>query len=201
VPSTDLAITFFTFLTVLAGLAVVGIVAVAAAGRRWPAPWAALRAELSAGGVGLAWLVAAVGPSGSLLLYEVAGLVPCRRWWVPRGFMYPLVVVLGVALLADRTGRDRLARGARGLAATASVLGAGVAAYHVLLERFPSLETGACDPATPCSLVWFERLGVVTLPFMALSAFVLILTLLVASRPSAPATATPMRLRPQEVLS
>ncbi|HEY8543761.1 MAG TPA: disulfide bond formation protein B [Acidimicrobiales bacterium] len=217
--STDLAITFFTFLTVLADAAVVGVVATAVAGRRWPRPWQALRAELAAGGVGLAWVVAAVCTSGSLYFSEVAGFEPCRLCWIQRGFMYPLVLVLGGALLAARAGRDRLAGGARLLAGTAALLGAGVSTYHVLLERFPSLETSAsCDPKVPCSLVWFERLGVVTLPFMALSGFVLVLTLLVASRPvAAPSVADPAsdptsdptpvpaassrRLQPQEVPS
>lgn len=211
-PSTDLAITFFTFLTVLANAAVVGIVATAVAGRRRPRAWQALRSELAAGGLGLAWVVAAVCTSGSLWFSEVAGFTPCRLCWIQRGFMYPLVLVLGVAVLAGRTGRDRLARGARRLAGTAAVLGAGVASYHVLLERFPSLESSAsCDPAMPCSLVWFERFGFVTLPFMALSGFVLVLTLLVASRPGAPTTdpdtdtdrapAPSRRLLPQEVPS
>jgi disulfide bond formation protein DsbB len=215
VPSTDLAITFFTFLAVLANAAVVGIVATAAAGRRWPRPWQTLRSELTAGGLGLAWVVAAVCTSGSLWFSEVAGFQPCRLCWIQRGFMYPLVLVLGAAVLADRTGwagGARLARGARRLAGTAAVLGAGVAAYHVLLERFPSLESSAsCDPAMPCSLVWFERFGFVTLPYMALSGFVLVLTLLVASRPGAPdpdpyvdtdpAPVPSRRLQPQEVPS
>lgn len=207
-PSTDLAITFFTFLAVLANAAVVGIVAIAVAGRRWPRARQALRSELTAGGLGLAWVVAAVCTSGSLWFSEVAGFQPCRLCWIQRGLMYPLVLVLGVAVLADRTGRARLARGARRLAGTAAVLGAVVAAYHVLLERFPSLESSAsCDPAMPCSLVWFERFGFVTLPYMALSGFVLVLTLLVASRPGAPLTDThsspvpTVRLQPQEVPS
>jgi disulfide bond formation protein DsbB len=202
VRSTDLAINFFTFLTVLANVAVVGIVGVAASSRR-PAgarAWSTLRPELAAGGLGLAWVVAAVCTSGSLWFSEVAGFQPCRLCWVQRGFMYPLVLVLGVAAIAARTGRDRLAHGARLLAGTGAVLGAVVATYHVLLERFPSLETGACDPAMPCSLVWFERFGFVTLPYMALSGFVLVLTLLVASRPLV-ATSPSLRLRPQEVLS
>jgi len=214
VPSTDLAITFFTFLTVLALAAVAGIVAAAVASRWRPRAWQALRPELTAGGVGLAWLVAAVCTSGSLWFSEVANFTPCRLCWIQRGFMYPLVLVLGVAVLAARTGHDRLARGARLLAGTSAGLGAGVASYHVLLERFPSLETSAsCDPAMPCSLVWFERFGVVTLPLMALSGFVLVLTLLVASRPGAPvgdahshADTDPspvpsLRLQPQEVPS
>lgn len=190
--STDLAISFFTFLTVLADVASVGIVALAVAGRfaargrgrpdgRLAHLWAPVKAELVGGGVGLAWLVAAVSMSGSLWFSEVAGFLPCRLCWIQRACMYPLVLVLAVAMF--RPGRRVSAR-ARQLAMALSAVGAAVATYHVALERFPSLETGACDPSVPCTLVWFERLGFVTLPFMALSGFVLIFTLLVASSPS-----------------
>jgi hypothetical protein len=41
----------------------------------------------------------------------------------------------------------------------------------VLLERFPTLETGACDLNNPCSIVWVRHFGVVTIPYMAGSAF------------------------------
>lgn len=176
--STDLAISFFTVLTLAANLATLAIAGLAVSAQTAPDAWSGrtsrqLRAELAAsrhGGV--AWLVAAVCMSGSLWFSEVAGFQPCRLCWVQRAFMYPLVVVLAVPAL-----RRRLALWMAGA-------GALVATYHVLVERFPSLESGACDPATPCSLVWFERLGFVTLPYMALSGFVLIATLLLASRPT-----------------
>ena len=180
--STDLAISFFTFLTVLANIASVGILGLAlaqelGAGRRL---WSPVRAELAAGGLGLAWLVAAVSMSGSLWFSEVAGFLPCRLCWAQRACMYPLVVVLAVAMVR----RSAISARARQLAIALAGVGAVVATYHVVVERFPSLETSACDPTVPCALVWFERLGFVTLPFMALSGFVLILTLLVASPPS-----------------
>jgi hypothetical protein len=69
----------------------------------------------------------------------------------------------------------------RRLALGLSAGGAAIAAYHVLIERFPSIEAGTCDPAVPCSLVWFERLGFVTLTFMALSGFVLVGAVLLAA--------------------
>jgi hypothetical protein len=47
-----------------------------------------------------------------------------------------------------------------------------------VIERYPDLESGACDPTNPCSLVWVERFGYLTIPAMALSAFALVLTLL-----------------------
>jgi disulfide bond formation protein DsbB len=95
--------------------------------------------------------------------------------------MYPLVPVLGV--LAWR----RVAA-LRTVAIVAALLGAAVATYHVVLERFPSLETDVCDPDNPCTLIWVERLGYVTIPVMALTGFLTIAALLSLSRgaPRAP---------------
>jgi disulfide bond formation protein DsbB len=226
VRSTDLAISFFTFLTVLANLATVGVVglAVVSLGRSPAARrlWSAARAELTEGGLGVAWLVAAVCTAGSLWFSEVAGFQPCRLCWIQRACMYPLTLVLAVALWAHRraavpattvasppdhvdpANRARaVARWSRQLALVMAAVGAVVATYHVLVERFPTLETGACDPEVPCTVVWFERLGFVTLPYMALSGFVLIVTLVVASSPArrpdqrpVPSSAAPV---PQEV--
>lgn len=188
-PSTDTALTFFTTLTVLANVASVGIVALALAARprivtaTGPVghAWQAVRPELASGGLGLAWLVAAVATAGSLWFSEVADFIPCRLCWIQRACMYPLVAVLAVAAL----GSPSLARRARQLAVGLAGVGAAVATYHVFLERFPDLEAGSCDPTVPCTLAWFEpRFGFISLPYMALSGFSLILTLLVASWPS-----------------
>lgn len=187
--ATDTAISFFTSLTVLADLTVVGLVLLALA-RRW-SRWSqgvwegSVRPRLVDGGPTVAWLVAVVCTAGSLWFSEVAGFVPCRLCWVQRACMYPLVIVLGVAAVASARPRrwGRVAAGARAPGLALCAVGAAVATYHVLLERYPSLETGACDPDNPCSLVWFRELGFVTLPFMALSGFALIATLLLAGRP------------------
>lgn len=190
--STELAITFFTSLAVLANLAVltVGLLAVVAtvSARRGgdavvAGPWTMLRAELTpANAVGVAWLVAAVAMAGSLYFSEGAGFVPCRLCWVQRGFMYPLVLVLAATGWAVVTSHDGLYRWLRRLALAMAAAGAVVASYHVLIERYPSLEsTTSCDPSNPCSLIWFERLGFITLPYMSLSAFVLIFTLMLTA--------------------
>jgi disulfide bond formation protein DsbB len=121
----------------------------------------------------LAFAMAAVATGGSLWFSEVAGLPPCKLCWFQRICMYPLTVVCGVAALR----RDRRALWT---ALPLAVVGACVSLYHVLLERFPSLEGGSgCDPLNPCTIVWFRRFGFVSLPFMALSGFVGIAVLVV----------------------
>ena len=67
--------------------------------------------------------------------------------------MYPLVVILGLAALRrDRSGAV--------YAVALALIGAVIAAYHVVLEWFPSLDGGACDPDNPCTLRVVPRLRV-----------------------------------------
>lgn len=130
-----------------------------------------LRRQLPEGGARLAWLVAVVATLGSLYFSEVAHFEPCRLCWYQRIAMYPLTVILGVgALRGDRS----VVRYALPLA----LIGAPISLYHYAIEWFPALESGACDPRNPCSLVWFREFGFITLPFMAGTAFALIGTLL-----------------------
>jgi disulfide bond formation protein DsbB len=187
VRDTDLAITFFTFLTLGANAATLCLAGTAGAARLTGRPgarraWSRLHDEMADGAVGLAWLVAAVAMSGSLYFSEVAGFTPCRLCWAQRACMYPLVAVLAVAGFTRRPAW-------RVLALAMATVGAVIAVYHLLVERFPTLESGTCDPSNPCSIVWFERLGFVTLPYMALSGFALISALLltVGFRPVADA--------------
>src|SRR6185436_21069131 len=80
-----------------------------------------------------AWIVATVTTLGSLYYSEHAGFVPCELCWYQRILMYPLVLVLGVAVLR----RDR----AVWMTALAFVvLGAPVSLYHWLVERVPAFE-------------------------------------------------------------
>jgi disulfide bond formation protein DsbB len=93
--------------------------------------------------------------------------------------MYPLVVVLGVAAL-------RSDRGVRRYALPVVSIGAAFSVYHYQLERFPSQGGLACFVDAPCTTVWVWRFHYISIPFMALSAFALIATLLLlAGRPDA----------------
>jgi len=124
---------------------------------------------------GLAAAIAVACTLGSLYFSEVAHFAPCTLCWYQRIAMYPLSIVLVMA--AIRRDRDVLL-----YVAVLASMGAVISTYHVLLERFPSLETGACSSAVPCDVVWFEELGVVTLPFMAGCGFLAIVNLVTLAR-------------------
>lgn len=121
--------------------------------------------------VALGWVVALTAMAGSLYFSEVADYVPCELCWFQRIAMYPLAVVLLIALV----------RGERWIAPYAlvlSLLGLAVAIYHYQLEWFPEQATFCSAEGTvPCTVVWFKVYGYGTLPMLAGSAFLLIATL------------------------
>ena len=124
--------------------------------------------------------VAVTATAGSLWFSEVAGLRPCRLCWFQRTEMYPLAVLLVIAALR----RDR---SVAWYAVPLAAIGAAVSTYHYVLEWNPNLDSGSCDPLAPCTLVYFRRLGFMSLPFMALSGFLAIIVLaLVAVRHPTP---------------
>lgn len=56
-----------------------------------------------------AWLLALVSTIAVLFVGEVMGQLPCVLCWFQRAFMFPLVLVLGVACCLSDTGVWRYA--------------------------------------------------------------------------------------------
>ncbi len=120
----------------------------------------------------LAWLVAIAATAGSLYFSEVRHFVPCTLCWYQRILMYPLVLLLGIASYDADT---RVVR----YVLPMSVLGAIVAAYHVLEQKVPGFGSEAlCRSGIPCSGHYIQWLGFITIPVLSLTAFVLIAALL-----------------------
>jgi disulfide bond formation protein DsbB len=169
---------FYALLAIAANVFVVVVVGLALAGRGSSSAqgWlAGMRSALGPSALAGAFVVAVLATAGSLYFSEVAQFEPCRLCWYQRIAMYPLVVILGIAAW-------RVDPGARRYAAPLAAIGAVIATYHYLLEWFPSLDSGVCSATTPCSVVWFRQLGFVSLPYLALSAFLLTLSLLWLAR-------------------
>jgi disulfide bond formation protein DsbB len=172
---------FFTLLTIAANLGLVAVLAAAVTGRG-----PALRRAFPQGAVVVAFAVALVATAGSLYYSEVVRYTPCQLCWYQRVAMYPLVPILGVALVR----RDPAVRS---YGIPLAVIGAVIAAYHYQLEWFPTQDAIACSIGVPCSVPWFRELGFVSLPYMALSGFLLIAALLAVGmrQPSAPEPESP----------
>ena len=101
---------------------------------------------------------------GSLYFSEIVNYVPCRLCWYQRAAMYPLAILLIVA-------NFKKFRYTKHIAVLLASIGGAISTYHWFLERFPDLDAGVCDAKLPCSIVWFENFGFVTLAFMAFTAF------------------------------
>ena len=121
---------------------------------------------IAAAGLWLAFVVTAGATAGSLYFSEVAGYLPCQLCWYQRIAMYPLAVITLIAALR----RDR---SVIWYAMPLASIGAGIAAWHYLIEWRPGLDGGSCASVGPsCVDVWFREFGFITLAFMALVAFV-----------------------------
>ncbi|HEX6947487.1 MAG TPA: disulfide bond formation protein B [Acidimicrobiia bacterium] len=126
---------------------------------------------LGNGALWLAWAVAAVCTTGSLVYSEVVGFVPCLLCWVQRGFMYPLsLILLGGAIWKKPAVKY--------VALPMSLLGLATSVYHYVIQIFPHLEGISCNPTNPCSARYVEVFGFVSIPFMAGAGFTLISVLL-----------------------
>ncbi|WP_055105193.1 disulfide oxidoreductase [Paenibacillus ihumii] len=129
-------------------------------------------------GIYLAWLVSMVATAGSLYLSEVLYYEPCKLCWFQRIFMYPLVILLGMA--AFRNDRRMI-----GYTLPLSIIGGLISTYHYAQQKIPGLaELLPCRVGIPCNVDYLNWWGFVTIPFMALIAFISITICLFLARTS-----------------
>ena len=161
---------FYALLAIVANLAVVAIIVLVAADRIED-----LRAALGSTTLAMAFVVALLATLGSLYFSEVAGFEPCKLCWYQRIAMYPLPIILAIAVF--RRDVD-----VRWYVIPIATFGAVISVYHYTVEWVPWLDSGVCSATTPCSMIWFRQLGFITLPYLALSAFLLIIVLVAIAR-------------------
>ncbi|MBF4501975.1 disulfide bond formation protein B [Savagea sp. SN6] len=118
------------------------------------------------------WILAMLATIGSLYYSEVLGFVPCTYCWYQRILMYPLVIIIGVAI-AQKDKRVAITT------AIFSGLGTALAAYHYALQKLSILRDNApsCGDGVPCTAQYVNYFGFVTIPALSLIAFSLIFIL------------------------
>jgi len=160
-------------LFVLGGTAVTILLMVAR--RSNPTSAAGLLADdLARNAVGLAFAVALGTTLGSLYLSEIAHFTPCVLCWYQRICMYPLAV----ALLVGGLRRDGAVWN---YVLPPALIGAFIAIYHTQLQAFPHQHL-VCSPTEPCTIRYIWEFGFVSIPFMSLSAFAFIITMMILAR-------------------
>lgn len=123
----------------------------------------------------IALLAAWIAMLGSLYFSEVAHYVPCTLCWYQRILMYPLTLIIAIGLLR----RDE---NTPFLVLPFSILGIGVSTYHVLLEKTDWFSGAAtCQIGVPCTVIWINWFGFLTIPFLALIAFLIITVMMISA--------------------
>lgn len=123
-----------------------------------------------------AWAIALVSTLAALFIGEVMGQIPCDLCWHQRAFMFPLVLVLGVAAL-------RSDQYAWFYALPVALFGWFIAGFHNLLY-FGILPAAIkpCGEGPSCSGEGMTLFGTVPLPLLSLASFSIIVVLLLIVR-------------------
>lgn len=118
------------------------------------------------------FIVAFAAMCGSLYFSEIAKFVPCELCWFQRIFMYSMAVFLLVALLSG----DKKNENYRKYALTFSIVGGCISVYHYAIQRI-SMLSFSCSGGVTCETVYSMGFGYITIPMMALTAFLLIIVM------------------------
>ena len=123
-----------------------------------------------------AFLISLAATLGSLYFSEILKYTPCVLCWYQRIFIYPQVFLFGVALWKKEKTRIWAYSG------VLSVVGAIIAVFQYYIQVVPKpLVTIPCSLAgsASCTETFVTYFGYITIPIMALTAF---LSLLILSR-------------------
>jgi disulfide bond formation protein DsbB len=115
----------------------------------------------------VALLAAWIATCGSLFFSEVLGWQPCVLCWYQRILMYPLAILLAIGIVR----RDR---GLHIYILPFSIAGIGVSLYHYLLIKTDWLPPPPCAVGVPCTVDYLNWFGFINIPFLALTAFLII---------------------------
>ena len=114
------------------------------------------------------WVTSLIATLGSLYFSEIRGYIPCDLCWYQRIFMYPIVIMTTIAYLQQNA---RIAV----TTATFSIIGGCISLYHYGLQKLSFLQESApaCTSGS-CIGQYINWFGFVTIPLLALTAFILI---------------------------
>lgn len=124
----------------------------------------------------LALIQAIVAFLGSMYISNIMLLPPCVLCWYQRIAMFPLFITLIIGIL--RKNKDTWL-----LVLAPALIGWTISIYHILLyyKIIPD-DLAPCSTGVSCTTRYFELLGFITIPFMAFTAFSVIIVLMLVER-------------------
>jgi disulfide bond formation protein DsbB len=132
-------------------------------------PWISIVSFFKKYALQCALIISLTAMLGSLYFSEIAGFEPCKLCWLQRIFMYPLVILLIVAIRkkAKDVGQYIL---------PLSIIGLIIAGYHYYIQISPVqiIPCSVSGYAASCTERFTTSFGFITIPWMAVTAFVLI---------------------------
>jgi disulfide bond formation protein DsbB len=116
----------------------------------------------------LAFAAALIAMFGSLYFSEIRQYEPCELCWYQRILMYPFVVLLGIATVKKDYGIAFYTM-------ILSAIGGSISLYHFGIQKLSFLAdvAPACG-RVPCTSDYINWLGFITIPFLALIAFIIV---------------------------
>lgn len=114
------------------------------------------------------WVTSLVATLGSLYFSEVRDFIPCEMCWYQRILMYPIFIMTTIAYI-QKNAKIALTT------AVFSCIGGAISLYHYGIQKVSFLQDSApaCGQVS-CTGAYINWLGFITIPFLALTAFVII---------------------------
>lgn len=114
----------------------------------------------------LAWIVSVFATLGSLYFSEIKLFIPCEWCWYQRILMYPLSLILGIAYFKKEFS-------IKIYIFPFLIIGIILSTLHYIIQKVDSLST-MCNSFIPCNIQYINWFGFITIPFLSLTAFLLI---------------------------
>lgn len=118
-----------------------------------------------------AWATSIIAMFGSLYFSEIRQYEPCLLCWYQRILMYPFALILGIAVVKKDYKISFYTM-------IMSAVGGLISLYHYSLQKVPFMADNAVTCGrVPCTGEYINWVGFITIPFLALSAFIIIFSL------------------------
>lgn len=121
----------------------------------------------------ISWIIAMFATFGSLFFSVVMEFTPCSLCWYQRVAMYPLAVIFLFGVYDEDQSCMRTS-------IPFTLIGWTIALYHNLLQWEIIPESASpCLSGVPCSAKWINWFGFISIPFLSLIAFTILLIILI----------------------
>jgi disulfide bond formation protein DsbB len=116
----------------------------------------------------IAWCASVIAMLGSLYFSEIMQYEPCELCWYQRILMYPLTVILGIAVVKKDYAISFYSM-------VLSAIGMSISLYHYSIQKVSFLtEMAPACGRIPCTGAYINWFGFITIPFLALTGFIII---------------------------